>query len=109
MEYNIPVKNDQYHKAMLMILNFKLGLSNMEIDMVSTLLNNNITVIDTEAREIIRKTLDKDKYITNNYIQRLRNKNIFVVKPADKNLYLNPDLIDIIKEGEVSFKFKIYE
>lgn len=107
MEREIPVKKELYHKAMLMVLNFELGLSNMEIDMVSILLNNNITIVDTEAREIIRKALNKDKFITNNYIQRLKNKNIFVVRPADKNLYLNPELLAIVKQGEISFKFKI--
>lgn len=108
MDYKIPVNNESYHKAILMALNFSLNLSKMEIDMVATLLNYNKLIVDTESREILRKALDKDKYIINNYIQRLRNKNILVIRPADKNLYLNPSLIEIVKERKVSFEFEIH-
>lgn len=107
MEYVIPIKNKDYHKGMLMILNFNLNLSPMELDIVATLLNNNIEIVDIGAREIIRKTLNKDKFSTNNYISRLKNKNIFIVKPVDKRLYLNPTIIDIVRGKKVSFEFKI--
>lgn len=107
MEYPITVNKDNYHKAMLMVLNFNLKLSNMELDMLSTLLKHNITIIDTDARDLIRKVLNKDKFITNNYIKRLRNKNIFIIKPADKKLYVNPSLLEICNDKKVSFEFNV--
>jgi predicted transcriptional regulator len=107
MEYKIPVENKDYHKGILMILNFNLNLSELEMDIVSTLLNNNIEVVDTTAREIIRKELNKSKFNTNNYITRLTDKGILVVKPGDKKLYLNPSLVEIVKDKRVSFEFEI--
>ena len=107
MEYRIPVKNKNYHKAVLMILNFNLNLSNLEIDILATLLNYNISIVDINARDIIRKEINKDKFNTNNYINRLKNKGILVVKPADKNLYINPTILDIVKNKRISFQFDI--
>ena len=109
MNYPININKESYHKAMLMILNFKLNLSNMEIDMLSTLLKNGITIIDTDARDLIRKVLNKDKFITNNYIKRLRNKHVLLSKDNDKKLYINPSILEIVKDREVSFKFEIHE
>lgn len=107
MEYKIPVKSRDYHKALLMVLNFNLNLSNLELDIVSTLLNYNIEVVDIEAREIIRKELDKGKFNINNYIARLKDKGILIVKPADKALYVNPMIMDIVRDNKVSFEFEI--
>lgn len=107
MEYNIPIAKEGYHKAILMVLNFNLNLSKMEMDIVATLLDNKISIVDGESRDIIRKVLDKDKFTTNNYISRLKDKGILVVKPADKNLYLNPSIIEIVKDKKVSFEFEL--
>jgi len=110
MEYPpITVKTQDYHKAMLMILNFTLNLSNMEMDMLSIWLNHGITVVDTNARDLVRKILDKDKFITNNYIKRLKNKGILIIKPADKQLYINTGILDVMKDKKVSFEFRVHE
>jgi predicted transcriptional regulator len=92
-----------------MILNFNLNLSKLELDILATLLNHNVTIVDTEARDIIRKALNKGKYNINNYISRLRKKKIFITKPVDKNLYINPSLIEIVRDKKVSFEFIIHE
>lgn len=107
MEYPITVNRDSYHKAMLMVLNFNLNLSNMELDMLSTLLKNDIKVVDTDARDLIRKVLNKDKFITNNYIKRLRNKGVFILNNTDKKLYINPSLLEICDDKKVSFEFNV--
>lgn len=107
MEYRIPVTAKNYHKAILMILNFNLNLSKFELDILATLLNYNISVVDVEARDIIRKELNKDKFNTNNYINRLKAKGVFITKPADKKLYVNPALLEIVKDKKVSFEFEI--
>lgn len=107
MEYPITVNRDNYHKAMLMVLNFNLNLSTLELDILSTLLKNGITILDTDGRDLLRKVLNKDKFITNNYIKRLRNKGVFISKPADKKLYINPSLLEICNDRKVSFEFNV--
>lgn len=109
MNYPINIEKENYHKAMLLILNFNLKLSKLEIDMLSILLKNNINVIDTEARDFIRKILNKDKFNTNNYIKRLKDKHIFIVKDNDKRLYINPYIWEIVKDKKVSFEFEIHD
>ncbi len=107
MEYKIPIAGKDYHKSILMILNFSLNLTPMELDIVATVLDYNLSIIDTKAREIIRLKLDKDKFNTNNYIKRLVDKHIFTINPGDKNLYLNESLIGIANNKKVSFEFII--
>jgi len=107
MEYKIPIAGKDYHKAILMILNFNLNLTPMELDIVATVLDHNLKLIDTRAREIIRLKLDKDKFNTNNYIKRLVDKHIFTINPGDKNLYLNESIIDIASNKKISFEFLI--
>lgn len=105
----IPVKKDNYYKGALTILNFSLGLTELEIDIVATLLHNRIYVIDSDARDTIRKVLNKDKFNTNNYIAKLKSKKILGSKPNDKNLYLDPGIIEATKDNKIIFDFIIYE
>lgn len=105
----IPIKKEHYHKGVLNILNFSLGLTDLEIDIVATLLKHGITVIDSDARDLIRKALNKDKFNTNNYILKLKKKGIIGMRPNDKNLYLNTGLIEAVKDNRITFDFLIYE
>ena len=59
MEYNIPVEKKDYYKAMLMVINFNLNLSNLEMDILSILLNNKLRVVNIDARDLLRKDLLK--------------------------------------------------
>lgn len=79
----------------------------MEMDILACILNHNMEIIDVYSREIIRKELDKDKFNTNNYIVRLRNKKILITKPADKKLYVNPDIIEAVKDKKFSIEFEL--
>lgn len=107
MEYKIPVNKDNVYKAVLTVVNFNLGLSDMEIDILATLLKYRLYLIDTTARDVIRKVLNKSKFSTNNYIKRLKEKNIIVQEEETKKLYLNPGLREIINSNEITFKFDI--
>lgn len=84
-----------------------LKLSNMELDFLAVILNHNLTIIDSKARKIIMEELDKDKFNVNNYIVRLRDKGALIVRPADKNLYVNPNIIEIVKDKKVTFEFDL--
>lgn len=109
MEYKIPVKENNRYKQMLNILNFSLKLSDLEIDIISTLLNKGISVINTESREMLRLSLNKDKFITNNYIVRLKDKGILIPNKNTKDLILDPGLLKTVKDNKVSFELIIGE
>ena len=109
MEYNIPVERKDYYKAILMVINFNLNLSNLEMDILSILLNNGLTVVNIDARDLLRKELNKDKFITNNYIKRLRDKGVLLSNDKNKDLNINPNILSIIKDGKISFEFEIHE
>lgn len=114
MEYKIPVTDETYYRVILGILNFSLKLSDFEIEIVSTMLANNWLEINQDTKEGLRKALDKDKFITNNYIKRLKDKNILIPKDDSKEstrgLYdLNPDIINIVKEPRILFEFERHD
>jgi len=105
MNYEIKQKGRAYYKSILMILNFNLELSNLEMDIISTLMDNDMLEVNIDSREYLRKILNKDKFMTNNYVKRLRNKNILLPKKDSKAFYINPELVTILKEGNLNFKF----
>lgn len=107
MEYKIPVSKETIYKVKLSILNFNLGLSDLEIDIISTMLNNNITIVNTDCRDLIRKVLDKDKFVTNNYINKLKAKGILEVIPNTKNLQLNKSLVFAVRDNTIMFDFEL--
>lgn len=102
--YNIPVNNYSIYKAILTLINFNLKLSGFEIDIVATLLKYGFYKVTGEARDILRKALDKDQFNINNYIKRLKSKNI-LVEDDNEDLNINPSLIEIVQSKEIRFKF----
>ena len=108
MEYKIPVNSQNYFKAMLTVLNFNLNLSELEMDILCAMMNYGLIEVNIDTREIIRKVLNKDKFMTNNYIKRLRNKNVLLDKPnANRVYYINPAILNIMNDMKVSFEFII--
>lgn len=107
MEYQIPVNKDNIHKAILTAISFTLGLSDLEIDILATLLKHNLYVIDIRARRVVRLALDKNKFVINNYINRLKKKHLIIQDENDKRWYLNPSLKPIIESDNITFKFNL--
>jgi len=107
MKYNIPVTKENIHKTILTAISFSLGLSELEIDILSTLLKNNLYIVDAKAKEILAITLNKSKFQISNYITRLRKKRLVVQANDDKRWYLNPELKPIIESKNISFEFKL--
>ncbi len=104
MEYKIKVNKYSIYKAILTIANFSLKLSPMEIDILATLFKYGFYTITAEARDILRKALDKDQYSINNYIKRLKEKNM-LLEGEDKEIHINPSLKQIVESNEITFKF----
>lgn len=99
------VDRDSFSKAVLTILNFQLKLSELEIEILSVMLSHNITKIDSATRVLLRDKLDKTKFDINNYIKRLKEKKLIIVK-EDKNLHINPNIIQLVKFKTFIFKLK---
>lgn len=102
--YKIPVNNYSVYKAILTIINFSLKLSNVEIDILATLFKYGYHTITVEARDILRKALDKDQYTINNYIKRLKDKKM-LLETDNKEIVVNSDLKDVVESRKIVFSF----
>jgi len=100
------VNKPDYYKQMLATLYF-FNFTDFELDILSAMLSNNMTIVNIDSREVIRKVLNKDKFIINNYIKRLKTKNVFLEIPDTKVLNINPIIINLLRDGEITFKFNI--
>lgn len=105
MVHNIKVTKDSLYKAILMLFNFKLKLTTLEIDILSELLKNDINIVDTETRALLRKNLKMSKFTCNNYIINLKNKNMLVSGITKDDLIINPYVVDVVKHKEQHFNF----
>lgn len=100
------VNKSDYYKQILATLYF-FKFTDFELDILAAMLNNNMTVVNIDSREVIRKVLNKDKFIINNYIKRLKNKGVFLDIPNTKVLNINPTIIELIKEGQITYGFNL--
>lgn len=109
MEFEIPVEKKTYYKAALMIINvpLNLNLSNMEMDMISYFLNSGKEYLDSDVKDKMAVELDKDIYSINNYISRLKEKKMLLLKPNSRLLYFNTNIKNIISDNNISFNLKI--
>ncbi len=105
MEFKIPVTKDNIYRGVLTVLNFQLKLSELELDMLSVMLKNGVTTVDINTRELIRKVMNRDKFSTNNYIKRLKDKKVILQEDTNKRLYVNPSIISLVKNEIITFKF----
>lgn len=85
----------------------QLGLTNLEVDILATMLKQGIIVVNTDTREILRKVLDKGKYTLNNYIIQLKEKGILIEHTGTKSLEINPNLVSAVKDHETSFNLEL--
>lgn len=111
MEYVIPpvkgvyLTKENYYRAVLGIFNYFSGLTSFEMDIIVTMLVNNQLTIDRPTRKLLRDKLNKDKFNLNNYIKRLKIKNV-LIDVEDKTV-LNPSILEAIKDKEINIKFNV--
>ena len=105
MILNKKVTKEELIRWILTIMNFELKLSELEVNMLVVLLHAKITTLDSDARNIIRSILNKDKFAVNNYIKRLKDKRILLQE--DKTLVINPNIVKLVENKELNFKFEI--
>jgi hypothetical protein len=83
----------------------ELDMSDLEKAIITTLISNGYTSITPISKEVVRRSLDKDKFITNNYIKRLKDKNIIL---ADNKgiLHIDAGIVNCLKDNKISFEFE---
>jgi hypothetical protein len=105
MEINVPISRDNYYKGFLKVINSFLGLTKGELDIVVSMLENNITHLNRESRRIIRDDVHKDQYAFNNMVSTLK-KSGTLIKGRD-GLMLNPTMINNISNKTIKINFHI--
>ncbi len=104
MEINLPISKEGYNKAYLKVLNSIVGLSGVELDVVTEMLNKNITVLNTDSRKTLRESLKKDEMYFNTIISTLK-KNNTLYKTEEGTLALHPRITDGLKDYSIKINF----
>lgn len=105
MTYNIKIRKEEYVLTALKIVNCIYKLSELELKILVQIINNRYSVLDRSTRSSIRELLNTDKYTFNNYIAKLKNKQILI--PKDKHLTINPVIIKLLSDRKFEFNFEL--
>jgi hypothetical protein len=104
---HIPIKMKYYCKAILNILNFGTRMTDVELDVINTMLTNNIITLTKETRVQLSSLLNKDVASVNFHIMKIKNKGVLVNNWHGK-LTIAPKIVNAVKEamkeGELIFK-----
>lgn len=107
MEINVPITKEEYYKGYMKVLNSFLNLSKGELNLVIAMLENDITILNTYTRGLLREILNKDEYSLNNIVSSLK-KSRTLIKDR-QGLMLNPQMINNIDKQYISITFHIVE
>lgn len=107
MEINVPITKEEYYKGYMKVLNSFLKLSKGELNLVTTMLENDITILNTYTRGLLREMMDKDEYSFNNTVSSLK-KSRTLIKDR-QGLMLNPQMINNIDKQYINITFHIVE
>ena len=105
MEYNIPVKQENYTKAILKVINIFMDLTNYELNIITQIIDQDIKMLNRVCRKILIEKLETDSYTLNNYIKKLKDKGVLVT--TKYGLELNPNIINSIKDNKITITFNI--
>lgn len=102
MELSIPISS-KYNLLIKMISPLIGDLTSKEVDILVTIAENDISILDKDNRTIIRMSLDMDKFNFNNYLSKLKAKKILI---SDKSiLKVNPKIVYMLKQESFNIKF----
>ena len=106
MTHTIPVKKENYYKAVLMTMSPYIGgLTDYETNLLSEMLKCKIETLSTDNRRKLVSNLKTDIYTLNNYIKRLRDKGTLVA--TNSGLGINPNLTDRIDDKQITIRFSV--
>ena len=105
MEFKLKLPIAQKTKYLIQMLNPIMGnLTDKEIEILVTIVEKNISILNKDTRTDIRMSLNMDKFNFNNDIKKLSSKKVF--QPVDKNtLQVNPNILKILKHDSVNLSF----
>ncbi len=95
MVHNIDIDKSKHSKAALTVLNCFLKLTDRELDIIATIVDNNIVSLNRVTKGVIMKSIKIDNYGLNNYLLKLRNKGYIV------NNKLSDKLIEACKDKQI--------
>ncbi len=107
MELKIPVKEGAETKTMLKIVNcFINNLTDVELDIVSEMINKGYTTLSKNNRSELRSSLNMDKYLFNNYVKYLKDKKVLYLN--EEILTLNPNIVRLTSDNQITIILKKY-
>ncbi len=107
MEYNISTTGMEYFKEFLRASNGFFKLSTKEREILVNMLLCNKKVIDTDVRSKVRVKMSIKENNLNNYIMRLKKKNVLL--DYENGLTIHPNITNALKDREIIIKFNILE
>mgnify|MGYP003326694257 CR=1 FL=1 len=103
----VPIKRKYHCKAILNILNFGFRMTDVELDVLNTMITNDIKILTKETRAQLLLLLNKEKYTVNNHIMKLKSKGV-LINNWHNRLEIAPNIIlaveDTIKSGILTFE-----
>ena len=106
MILQIPISKESYTESVLKALGSFLDISNKEAEVMATMLDYNILILNSDGRERLRSRLKMDQANLNTYIYRLKKgRNLIGNK---NNLSINPHIIKAVKDKSITFNFETY-
>ena len=105
MKHNIPVSQDKYYETMLHVLSGMVKMTDLEIKILVNMFTNNIKVLNSDSRHKVRIALDKSEFNFNNYIRKMKGKNILI--NTQHGLSVNPSIVSAIDDKAITINFNV--
>jgi len=105
MTHNIPVPQEKYYETMLHVLSGMVKMTDLEIKILVNMFTNNIKVLDSDTRHSVRLALDKSEFNFNNYVRKMKGKNILI--DTSYGLGINPSIVNAITDKTITINFNV--
>ncbi len=105
MELELAISKESYNETALKLLNVLINHRDCELKILIAMLNNDITVINTESRKRIASLLDIDVTSLNHCIWILKSKGSLV--KVKEGYLINTKILKAVQEKTLSFIFHV--
>lgn len=103
----IPIDSKNYTTHILRVIGAMIpnNLTDFEIKVLATMIENDIKTLDTDTRLKLRLLLDTSEYNFNNYIKKLKEKGIFI--ETKYGLGIHPNILNAVYDKELVIKYNV--
>lgn len=105
MEIKVPVLKENFNRAKTEFIGLTLNLTKLEILIISSMIDLNISFLDKKNRDQLRSKVGKDKATFNNYIYQLTKKG--VLYKENKRLNLKEDLKSVLYSNKLTITLDV--